>query len=617
MTTATVGASVLDYMITGLSSNTGYSVTIKAINADNPAALSPGNYTLYATTSTPGKPTDPWGVRLNGLATSNAVALIWQDASRNGGSAITGYTINWLPPDGGGTHTLTSNVSQYRVENLEPGSRYTFNVIANAGDLSSSPGYAKVSAGTNALNGLSDPSGFAESPLTTATTFGLQWLSVPNVGSTTLSEYVVLWQPPDNNGYATFPRNAVEGSVTGLTANRQYTFNIYSVGVSGATVINSPGNFYVTGSTLGAGEPRAPYGLEINDASGGVTSNSVALDWTAALPGTEGDFVEFYTITATDVSGFTIVQNTSIGTFPDGAPTEYIFTGLSANTEYTFTIVAVTDLNLSAAEVDSLTVTTAVSGGPLDPVMFAVEGSITTTSVKIGWDQPTFVGSKTISSYSLTSIPAFPSQPRIISQGTDAYSNRETPITGLTSGKYVFTMVATDVSGVSSRGNNGLDVTINTAGAPGYPTGLEVNPAIPATSTAISVVWNSASRAGGSAIAVYNVYVTGVTADYNKTFTIPNTAFTISGLQPSTGYDINVTATNLSGFSSPLVRDNSIFAETHAEDAPGDPGFFFLAARANSPPNVPVDNNSIHVEWNTASADGGEDISGYVVTWEA
>jgi hypothetical protein len=178
-------------------------------------------------------------------------------------------------------------------------------------------------------------------------------------------------------------------------------------------------------------------------------------------------------------------------------------------------------------------------------------------------------------------------------------------------------MIATDVSGVSSTGNNGLDVTINTAGAPGYPTGLEVNPAIPATSTAISVVWNSASRAGGSAIAFYNIYVTGVTADYNNTFTTSNTAFTISGLEPSTGYGINVTATNLSGFSSPLVSNAAIYAETHATDAPGDPGFFFLAARANSPQNVPVNNDSIHVEWNTASADGGEDISGYVVTWEA
>jgi hypothetical protein len=545
------------------------------------------------------------------------VALIWQDASRNGGGAITGYTINWLPPDGGGTHTLTSNVSQYRVENLEPGSRYTFNVIANAGTLSSSPGYAKVSAGTNALNGLSDPSGFAQSTLTTATTFGLEWLAVSNVGSTTLSEYVVLWQPPDAGGYATFPPNAVDGSITGLTANRQYTFNIYSVGVSGAIVINSPGNFYVTGSTLAEGEPRPPYDLRINDASGGVTSNSVALEWTAALPGTEGDFIEFYTLTATDVSGFTIVQNTSVGTFPKGAATTLIFTGLSANTEYTFTNLAVTDLDLSAAGLDSLTVTTAVSGGPLDPVMFAVEGSITTTSVKIGWDQPTFVGSKTISSYTLTSVPAFPAQPRIISRFTPSYDSQETAVTGLTSGKYVFTMIATDVSGVSSTGNNGLDVTINTAGAPGYPTGLEVNPAIPATSTAISVVWNSASRAGGSAIAFYNIYVTGVTADYNNTFTTSNTAFTISGLEPSTGYGINVTATNLSGFSSPLVSNAAIYAETHATDAPGDPGFFFLAARANSPQNVPVNNDSIHVEWNTASADGGEDISGYVVTWEA
>ena len=65
------------------------------------------------------------------------------------------------------------------------------------------------------------------------------------------------------------------------------------------------------------------------------------------------------------------------------------------------------------------------------------------------------------------------------------------------------------------------------------------------------------------------------------------------------------------------MSNAAIYAETHAVDAPGDPGFFFLAARANSPPNVPVDNDSIHVEWNTASADGGEDISGYVVTWEA
>jgi hypothetical protein len=170
-------------------------------------------------------------------------------------------------------------------------------------------------------------------------------------------------------------------------------------------------------------------------------------------------------------------------------------------------------------------------------------------------------------------------------------------------------MVAKNGANKTSPGEQKLVVTTLELGGPADPTNLRADPAIAATPTTISVKWDSAFRNGGAPISNYTLYVTG--PEYDQTFTanVPQTSYTISGLTSSTPYSIRISATNSNKLESP-GQAPAIALSTDAEAGPAQPGFI---DRAGSPP--PDVNSNIAVAWNTASTDGGTDISGYQVTW--
>jgi len=612
MGSVTVSADVLAYTISSLTPSTAYSITVQALNTASPdPVFSPGNVTLLANTTTPGKPSDPWGLTLKDVPTSSNALIGWQDASRNGGGPITGYSLSWLPPDGGGTATLVSNVSQYFVENLVPGSRYTFTVVANAGNLSSSPGRAKFSFATTPSNALNDPSGFSQGLPATSTTFSLKWNTVGSTANTTLSEYVITWQPPDNGGYSNITSPAAQSAtIQGLEFSTQYAFNIYAVSYSGLNVFNSPGNFYVIGSTTADGEPTAPYDLRLNK-SLSVTVSSVPLEWTAAVP-SFGDTIASYTVTAQDISsGYILPTQSTPVVVGENAQNTLVFSNLSAGTNYRFSFVATSGYNTVVAGVnpDYLDVQTVATGGPSDPALEVVEGSVTTFGMRISWLPSATNGGTDISSYTLSWNPPTGGGTALINR--PAFSNYIYPVTGLLAGtKYIFTMIARNLTGTTSPGNNELPVSTLTTGGPSDPTGLSVDPNKSVTSENIPVVWNSASQGPPATIASYTLFVVG--DKYDETFTTSATKFSISGgLLPETDYAIRIQATNTNGISSP-GEGEKLVVTTAAAGGPGDPVPLNILRSGTPPPT----NSNIGIEWNTANTDGGLDISGYRVTWE-
>lgn len=617
----TVSAEVLSTVITGLSEDQEYYVLVQAINSDPPAGnFSPGNVILRTKTALPNSPTDPYDIHLNAATGSNNVYLAWTASDENGGGAVDNYNITWTPPDAGGTMSVSGDMTEAYIPELEPGSRYTFRIQAGTvSNLQVSPGYAKFSTATVASNGLKDPTLFRVGQSATANTVGLAWNKTTAVaGVNTLSGYVITWQPPDGpgGGLSNIIGNVASAVIGGLYAATRYVFNItaYGLDIGGIDTVTSPGNFYLPASTIIEGGVTAPYGLRIDNDAGGVTSSNVALAWKAAIPGTPGDFIKSYTITAYDTSdSYTLpTQTTPIAAGPSGADTAYTFTNLSAGTDYVFSFVATSDFDLSAAGVnpENLAVTTVATGSPLDPIISVVEGGVTATSVKIAWEAPGLNGGGAITRYILTwtyADGAFAGSKNINSPFPDPL---ETTVTGLTPNtEYIFTMVARNGAGKTSPGQNDVNVTTLALGGPADPTNLRADPAIPATPSTLSVKWDSAFRNGGSPIASYTLHVTGIGYDSTETVDVPRTSYTISGLMASTQYVISITAMNENKLESP-GQGAVITLMTDAADGPGGPGFIDRGA------TPPLDANSnISVVWNTADNDGGTDISGYQVTW--
>lgn len=609
MTSVTVSADVLDYVITGLSQGTSYSIQVQALNSDVGVVLSPGNSILYAKTTLSGQPSDPYGIRLSEPSTQDSMVLSWFDASRNGGTNISGYTISWRPADGEGS--ATTNLSSYTVQNLVEGSRYTFTITATNVSGVVSPGLAKFSASTNPSNARQDPDGFVLGTPAGPSSVGLAWVPPgPFPAGVTVSAFAITWQPPDGGGTTYAGQYAKTAVVTGLTANTQYVFNIYTVSVSNDQEVYSPGNFYVTGRTTEEGGLIPPFGFELSN--GSVTTNSAAFFWEAARVSDPGDYVKFYTITAADGSGNTIHQNTSEGTPEEGPLTELTFTNLSANTTYLFSLTATSDFSLTAACIDpeSIEVTTDGSGKPSDPAFVIVEGEVTTYSVLLNWSAARTNGGTNISSYTINWADTMGDG----GTATTLANVRSYRATGLTPFTYYdFTIRARNLGGILSSGQNTAYAQTADVLGPRPPTGFVLDPYISTTPSSISVVWESAPRNGGSRIDRYLLNILG--GDINSYYDLPTPVnnYTFTGLAEKSDYILEIRAQNASGQPSPANWWTRFTATTAIDGAPGDPGFLRLAPPASPPP--PDTDDNISIAWNTASTNGGTSISGYEVTW--
>ncbi|MCM3781391.1 lytic polysaccharide monooxygenase [Neobacillus mesonae] len=155
---------------------------------------------------------------------------------------------------------------------------------------------------------------------TTATSVSLAWnASTDNVGVTGYEIY------RGSTLVATVPGSALTYNVTGLSANTSYSFTVKAKDAAGNL---SAASNALTVTTAGAGTPdttapSAPSGLH----SMGVTASSVSLMWSASTDNVA-------------VTGYEIYRGSTLVTTVSGSTLEYMVTGLSASTSYSFTVKA-------------------------------------------------------------------------------------------------------------------------------------------------------------------------------------------------------------------------------------------------------------------------------------
>jgi chitodextrinase len=215
-------------------------------------------------------------------------------------------------------------------------------------------------------------------------------------------------------------------SVTGLTPSTSYTFTVKAKDNSG----NISSGTNITVSTLA--DTIAP-----NDVTNLVASNvlatSVSLSWTAS--------------TSTDVAGYQIYNGSNYLTTVTG--TTYNVTGLSPNTNYTFTVKAKDGYNNIATGATASVLTAYVDTTAPNDVTGLSAGTATVNSIPVGW---TLSSSSDVANYEVAYSSDSGSTWTVASALVNNSSTSYT-LTGLTSGTtYTIRVVAIDTSGNRSTG---------------------------------------------------------------------------------------------------------------------------------------------------------------------
>ena len=209
--------------LSSLGNGTSYTFSVVAIN----------QYGSSASVGVPGMPTSVAAVSRNGSAD-----LSWVVPSDDGGSAIINYTVT----DNNGTTYAASSTST-TITGLTNGTAYTFTVKANNAN-----GSGMASATSNSVTPAPVVPGAPSAVIGTAlnsTEIRLTWEAPTNTGGAAITGYSISVSP---GARTVIVGNVVETTITGLTAETEYTFSVRAVNSAGTGASASSSSVRATGS---------------------------------------------------------------------------------------------------------------------------------------------------------------------------------------------------------------------------------------------------------------------------------------------------------------------------------------------------------------------------------
>lgn len=427
------------YTLTGLSNGSVYNIRVKAINSEGSSSYASVNASPRTIPDAPAAPT---------ITASNTSLTVSWTAPYNGGSAITGYTLQYkLATAGSWTTVDPGNVTSRTLTSLTNGSAYEVKVLAKNAAGSSS--YSSVSSGTprtvpGVPTGLTAVHGNGSVDLT--------WTAPASNGGAAVTDYVVQYRVSVELDWETFAdgtSTSTSTTVTGLDNGTTYDFRVLAVNEAGAGGASS------TASDMPRTTPSEPRNLA-------VMADETALDLTWDAPSYNGgqaiqDYVIAYRIVGS--SSWTIWSDTITTT------TGARITGLVNGTDYEVLVEA-----HNGVEADHTSLTVGVEGDnatssgtprtvPDAPI------SLTTTAgdgqVALSWLAPVFNGGAAITDYEV--------KYRIVGAATwttfihTASTATSIIVTGLGNGSnYEFKVAAVNVAGSGT-------FTVEKTGAPVAP----------------------------------------------------------------------------------------------------------------------------------------------------
>jgi uncharacterized protein YjbI with pentapeptide repeats len=310
------------------------------------------------------------------VSTPSSATVSWTAPSANG-SAITGYGVSVSP---GGATCSTSGATSCNISYaFSSGTTYTATVRA-----SNALGTSAYSSGTTFQLPVKPDAPTDASASLSGATATVSWTAPANNGGSAITGYTVTSAPGNKTCTTTPP--TVTCSISGLSANTLYTFTVKATNAFGTSSASSASNSVGTAST-----PGAP--TSVVATPGG---RQATVSWTA--PASDGG-AAILSYTATSSPG----NKTCIATAP---ATSCDVTGLTANGNYTFTVVATNVIGNSVASSASTSVK--VLDAPSAPTgVTATAGQFGNNlgQLTVSWTAPTSNGGAALSSYTATLSP--------------------------------------------------------------------------------------------------------------------------------------------------------------------------------------------------------------------
>ncbi len=456
---------------TGLTAATDYTYSLVATNTVGSSTASEVIATTLATPTVPATPT-----LVVASTTDTTAVLTW--------GAVTGadsYTLSRTGGAGPAEPVLSDTTDLIFTDTgLTPETDYTYSLVATNTVGSSTA--SEVIATT-----LATPTAPATPMLTlgtvTDTSITLSWAAVDGATGYELFR--------DGNSVTT-TTTELTATDTGLTADTPYKYTI--------TATNSAGTSDASAEFDARTEatPTVPATPTLVVAS--ITDTTVALSWTA-IPG-----ADTYTLTRTLGSGSAepVLSDTTALTATD--------TGLTAATDYTYSLTATNTVGTSAAS----EITARTADGPTTPAIPTLAlGTTSSNSIMLSW--ATVTGAE---SYTLTRVGTGGASDVEVFSG-DALTATDRGLTADT--EYKYTITATNTAGTSAPS---VEFTARTAILPLPPT-LRAGAV---TATTITLEWDAVT--GADSYVIYDDSAGASIIEHAGA----GISVTVTGLSPATGY---------------------------------------------------------------------------------
>ena len=451
-------------------------------------------YTASATVTTAPKAPST----ISATSTDTTATITWGKVT-----GATGYIVRFNNTD----IQCTASATSYTVTGLTPKTSYNYQICSKSAD-----GFGSFSTSRSIKTQAqlpTTPTGISHQSTDNSAT--VSWNAVS--GATGYDIYF--------NG-TTYSVTTTSKTFANLAANVGYTYKVRAKNADG---ISNYSNVYTVRTT-----PKAPTASGISGATG---ENSATVNWNAV----------------TGAESYDVLFN---GTVQNVKTTSATFTGLTANTSYSYQIRVRTKDGASSYST-AKTIRTAPTA-PASPTVNATQSAVT-----ISWG----------------SVSGATSYDLIFNGTTYRVSGTYKTISGLSAGtNYTYQIRSNNADG---SGSYSAVKTITTI--PNAPTRVSAT----ATVDSVTVSWTAASGATG-----YEVYMN------NKTYTTSGTSIKITGLASNTSYAYRVRSKNASGYSA-YTSSQTVRTLLKAPDTPTG-----VTASATY--------NSVTIRWNSAVNATGYDV---------
>ena len=607
----TATATSETFTLRGLTGNTNY--VVEAWLATTSTIKEPETFKTG-----PVEPDAPRNVAIIGSA-DEEITVAWDPPLGNGGSAITGYKVQWKEadtPNWDSPSEAPDDASPYTIENLTNGTKYDVRVLA-VNDVGDSPPSGDVE-GTPSKK--PDPPTDVE-----VSAHGNKWLEVTWTELTEEEKgglpttYIVQWKSGPNYSETNQADPATSPhKITNLDNGTLYTVRVLAKNDRGTS--DDPGD----GTNEDAGTPMTKPQPPTDVTLTGFGDESLTVAWTAptGIEGTGGSPITGFKIQWKLNSAALWNASTYTEVDDDNGQSPYtINQGLTNGTKYDVRVLTVngntnTDDNTSAP---SNSVTGRPSRKPNSPT------GVDITEYGDGWLEVTWTavtGTDTGGSDIKNYIVQWRSGANYdtTNQATPPPTKTTYKITNLKNGTpYTVRVLAVnetypnDPSNDPGDGTNEDSETPRTKPQP--PTGVNIKSY---GDGSLTVAWTAPKDNGGSALVSFKVqwkydtktFLDAATDSREATVTAVSgtTAYerTISGLTNGTEYTVQVLAVN-----GNRATDNT---SSPSNTASGTPSTMPLA-----PKSVKITNKgdrTLTVTWEPPANNGGSAITNYKVQWK-